>query len=116
VVESETVEPRQLDAEHVPIEEQQRTERLVLRRGAHAPILGQVREKSSDLGGPQHRGMTFVVKQDVSLDPEDVRLLGAAAHVPRPYRRPNRSSSRGDPAPDAGGVSATTDAKSSTSR
>jgi hypothetical protein len=39
-----------VDAEYVPIEEQQRAERLVLRRGRHVPLGGQPREKPGYFG------------------------------------------------------------------
>ena len=94
---NQTVEPRQLHAEHVPVEEQQRTERLVLGRRAHPAILGQVREEAGHLLGSERRRVTLVVKQNVPPDPEDVGLLGAAAHVPQSHRGPHPVEEAGGP-------------------
>jgi hypothetical protein len=47
----DAVEPRQLYLQHLLVEEQQRGQRLVLRRRRHLAVHGQVREERLDLGG-----------------------------------------------------------------
>src|SRR6185436_17172431 len=42
------------------------------------------REEPRDLFGPERTRVPSAVKHDVPPDPEDVRLLGAATHMPRP--------------------------------
>ena len=42
-------------------------------------------EKAGDLGRAHLDGMALAVEQDVSADPRDVRLFGAAAVVARPH-------------------------------
>jgi hypothetical protein len=71
-----------LDPEHVAIEKQQGTERLILCRCAHASRGRKPRQECCDLGGFHRRRMLLVVKDDESPDPVDVRVLGPPAIVP----------------------------------
>jgi hypothetical protein len=79
----DAVEPRQLDLRDLLVEEQQRGERLVLRRRRHLAVHRQVREKRLDLGGRHFGGMPLAVKQDEAPCPEQVLLLGAIAVMQR---------------------------------
>ena len=73
-----------LAVQHVAVEEEERAERLGLRRGAD--VLGdrQVRDEGVDLGLRHVRRVTEPVEADVPPHPEAVVLLGAAAVVARP--------------------------------
>ena len=73
-----------LAVQHVAVEEEQRAERLGLRRGAD--VLGdrQVRDEGVDLGLRHVRRVAEPVEADVPPHPEAVGLLGAAAVVARP--------------------------------
>src|SRR5262249_20331837 len=75
------IKPRQLDAQHLSIQEQERAQCLVLRRRRHAALDGEGAEESRDLRPPHLQGMPLAVEDDVASDPRDVRLLGTAAVV-----------------------------------
>ena len=81
---NEVVEPREFHVEDLAIQEQQRVQRLVLRRCRDVVANGERREKRGDFRGAHLGGMPLAVEKDVSLDPVDVRLLGATAVVARP--------------------------------
>jgi hypothetical protein len=78
------LEPRLILMQDVAVEKQQRAQRLVLRRRRHPSFDGERAEKLRDLRRPHFDGMALAVKQDVSADPRDVGLLGAAAPVAQP--------------------------------
>jgi len=67
--------------QHFSVEEQKRTEGLVLGRGGDLPVDGQGAEEARDLGRRHLRGMALVVEEDVAPDPRDIRVLGAATVV-----------------------------------
>ena len=46
-------------------------------------------KKGVDLGLPHFRWMSFVMKENETLDPEAVGLFGPAAVVPRTKRKPD---------------------------
>ena len=75
------LEPRELDTEHLAVEEQERAQRLILCRGGNLLPNREGREELGDLGGAHLHRMAFAVEEDVPLNPVDVRLLGAAAVV-----------------------------------
>jgi hypothetical protein len=80
------VQPRQLDAEHLSIEEQQRRLGLVLRRGRHRTIDRQVGEEGGHGVGAEPRRMALAVEKDVAPRPVHVRLLRAQRVVAQPQR------------------------------
>src|SRR5258707_8624709 len=74
--------------DHLAIEEQQSGESLILCRTAHPALDRQVREKCRNLRLSQLGGMTSLVKLDETTDPPHILLLGPAAVVAQPNRRP----------------------------
>ena len=76
---NDVVEPRQVLLEYDAIKEHERIHRLVLRRGGNVVVHGQRGQKLRDLFGAHVGRMAFGVKEDVALDPADVRLLGPVA-------------------------------------
>jgi len=75
------VEPRELDAEHFAIEEEQGAQGLVLGGGRDLVVDGERCQEGADFGGAHLGGVALAVKEDVTLNPMDVRLLGAPAIV-----------------------------------
>jgi len=96
----DSIEGREIQLERSPIQEQQRRQRLVLRRRAHPPLSGQPGEKLVHPGSAYLTRVALPVKHDVSSDPANVRVLGAPAqmmgargptnHLEQPERRPSR--------------------------
>ena len=80
----ELVELADLAVQHVAVEEEERAERLGLRRGADVLGDGQVRDEGVDLGLRHVGRVAEPVEADVPPHPEAVGLLGAAAVVARP--------------------------------
>jgi hypothetical protein len=76
-----TVEPWQLDAENLPVQEQDRALGLVLRGGRDVPLHGQARQERLDVDCAELRWMALVVKMDEASNPVHVGLLGADAVV-----------------------------------
>ena len=90
------VQPRQVLAQHFPVQEQQRAEGLVLCRGADARVGGEVGQVLPDLVRAHLGGMLHSVVDQKPLDPEDVGLFRSAAVVPLPNGAANASKeSRG---------------------
>jgi hypothetical protein len=79
----DVLQPRQLALQNGLVEEQDRAERLVLRRGRYAPLNREMREEAFDLGLAEAAGMLALVKSDEAPGPVEVRLLGLEAVVPR---------------------------------
>ena len=77
----DVVEPRKLDAEHLVVEKEQGAQGLVLGGGRDLVVNGERRQERGDLGGAHLGRVALAVKDDVPLDPVDVRLLGSAAVV-----------------------------------
>ena len=65
--------------QHDAIEEYERIHRLVLRRRGDVPVHGQSSEESRHLSGPHLTRVTLAMKEDVALDPTDIRFLGSTA-------------------------------------
>lgn len=80
----ELVQPGQRCAERFAIEEKQRRQRLVLRRGCHVPLPRQMIQKRRDLICAKRRRMSFSGEIDKPLDPMNVRFLRALAVVESP--------------------------------
>lgn len=82
----DALHPRNLDAEDVAVEKQERGQRLVLGRGADAVLDGEAREEALDLGRSHLARVPLAVEQDEAADPADVRSLGLRAAVAHPKR------------------------------
>jgi len=80
------VELAEIDREDIAVQEQQRRECLVLRRGAHAALHREVREEGLDLGAAHVGRVALAVEQDEASDPADVGFFGAAAAMERAHR------------------------------
>jgi hypothetical protein len=72
--------------QHVRVEEHERAEGLVLRRGAHAVRFGEVREKCRDFGGAECLGVPHLVMDDETAGPVTVGLFGSLAEVAKAAR------------------------------
>jgi len=77
----EPLQPRQLDSEHLAVEEHQCRERLVLGRGRDALLHRECAQERGHLLGAELGRMAAAVEHDEAPDPADVRLFGATAHV-----------------------------------
>jgi hypothetical protein len=63
----------------IAIEEQERAERLVLRRRADATLRREPRQKRGDLGGAHVRRMPLAMEENVPPNPIGVGVLGSPA-------------------------------------
>jgi hypothetical protein len=77
----EAGERRDFELEHLAVEEHQRAEGLVLRRGRGATADREVVEEGRDLWGAELAGVTALVEADELARPVDVRLLRARGVV-----------------------------------
>lgn len=75
------VEPGKIDFQHVTVQEQESTQRLVLCRSGHVAVDGQRSEEARDVRRSQLRWVALAVEENVAADPDDVGLLGASAVV-----------------------------------
>jgi hypothetical protein len=80
---------RQFDAQHLEVEEEERAECLVLRRGGDGAVGGEVREELADLVRAHLCGVALAVVEDEALDPVDVGALGADAIMVQPQAPPH---------------------------
>ena len=72
--------PRQvteLAPQHLPVQEQQRRQSLVLRRGRHRLVHRQVSQESLDLGLAHRVRVALAVEQDEAANPVNISLLRA---------------------------------------
>jgi hypothetical protein len=76
------IEPRQLHAEHVSIQEEQGTECLVLGGRGDLVSYGERGQECRDLGRPHLGRMPLAVEEDEPPDPVNVGFLGPATVVP----------------------------------
>jgi hypothetical protein len=83
------VDGADLDAHYFAIQEQERAERLILRRCADATLRREPGEKAGNLGRAHVRRMPLPMKDDVSPNPVDVRALGSATVMFRTDRPTN---------------------------
>src|SRR5207253_1771507 len=81
----DVVEPRELDPEHVAVEEEQRLQRLVLRGGAHLAVHREVGQESLDCGRAELTRVPALVKTDVTPHPLQISLLSAQREVARAH-------------------------------
>ena len=75
--------------EDVPVEEDERVERLVLRRSRHLLACGEVGEEGLDVRLAEGVRIRRPVEAQVALDPAGIGLFGAQAVVPQPARQPD---------------------------
>ena len=78
------VHPRQLFCENFAIEEQQRSQRLILRRGRDPPLGCEVRQERFDLGPAHLPRVAFAVEVDEAARPVQVGVFRAQAVVLHP--------------------------------
>jgi len=74
---SEAFQPRQLDPQHLAVKEQQRRQRLILRRCRHLAIDRQIGQKRLDLERTHFARMAFAVEQDEAPYPEEILTFRA---------------------------------------
>jgi hypothetical protein len=74
-------EPRQLDFQHLSVQEQHRGQRLALGGRRYPPIDGQMCQKCRDVVASEIAWMTLAMKQDEAANPEQVLLLRPIAVV-----------------------------------
>src|SRR5438067_399061 len=79
----DVIEPRELDAQNVAIQKEDRGKRLVLSRCAHSRFGGETREELRDFGSAHLRRMALIVEDDEAAHPTDICLLGLC--TPMPY-------------------------------
>jgi hypothetical protein len=79
----------EVTVEHVPVQEEQRAQRLGLTRRTEAARFGERAQKLGDLPHPELAGMLETMKTNVPLHPGDVALLRARAVVPHPHSAPH---------------------------
>ena len=79
----DVIEPIEALAKHVSVEEQDCGKCLVLSRGAHTALDGQVRKKLRDLGFAHVAGVALPAEEDETTDPPHIRLLCSETKVPR---------------------------------
>jgi hypothetical protein len=82
------VQPGKLDAEHFPVEEQERTFCLILRGSGHVALDGKVGQESLHLLLPQIARVPLPMEQDESSYPVDIRQFGTDTIVLRPQPAP----------------------------
>ena len=85
---------RQLDARDIPVQEEGRAERLVLRRGSDSLVGGEVREEVADLVRAHLRGVALASEEAEALDPSDVSAPGADAIMLEPQAPPDLLAER----------------------
>ena len=83
----EAFQPGDLEAQRLPVQEQQRRERLVLGGGRDVTFDGEVGQERVDLDVAHFPRMSPAVEEDEAPDPADVGILGARRVVPRSQRR-----------------------------
>lgn len=76
-----TFEPGQVELQHVPVQEEQGGERLVLGRRGDTALGGEAAEECCDFLGAQTRGIAPAVGLVVSADPAEVGFLGSGGQV-----------------------------------
>ena len=93
----EAVDPWHLSLQYVPVQKENRAQRLVLGRRRDATIDGESFDEGPDPIRAGFPGIPAAEEQPVAADPMQIRLLGPAAVVARPQHRTH--SIREPPAP-----------------
>jgi hypothetical protein len=101
-VATDALDRSDVEAEYLCVQERHRAQRLILRRRTDLFVDGEPGEKRDKLGCAHGRRVLFLMKENVSPNPVDVRLLRPAAVVPQAHsgahaveelrRRPTLSS------------------------
>jgi hypothetical protein len=78
------VEPGELDAEYLAVEEQQRGTGLGLGRCGDVALVRQVAQEVGDLPSSELHGLTLPMEEDETPAPVDIGLLGAIGVVAKP--------------------------------
>src|SRR5207249_9172467 len=91
-------------AEDGPVQEQQRRERLILRRRAHPSFHGERREEARYFGRAHLGRVTLRMKHDVAPDPSQVSALGPATVVAESERITDRVEQPGLARDEAGAL------------
>jgi len=74
---AEPLQPRHVDAEHLAIEKEERAQRLAMRGGGNAPLIGEHRQEALDLRFAHLARMAPPARPaHEAAHPIDVRLLG----------------------------------------
>ena len=73
--------PRQVDGQHLAVQEQQGRQGLILGAGRHLALNCQLRQKALDLHAAQLARVALCVRKDESPDPPQIDLLRAKAVV-----------------------------------
>ena len=92
---NQVVEPGQLDAKHVAVQEQQGTQSLVLRGRRNLVANRERRQEFGDLARSHLCRMALAVKEDVPLGPVHIRLLNTTAEMASSYGGANPARRRG---------------------
>ncbi len=79
------VQPRQLDAQHLFVKEQQRRQGLVLRSRSDMGMHRQRGEETLDLRRTESGRVALVVGQDKTANPADISVLTAPGHAQPPH-------------------------------
>jgi len=79
----DVVHPRQLHPDHLAVEEQQRRERLILRRWRNRATRSEIRQKRLDLPFPQRARVPPAICRDEATHPSEIRILRPDAE-PKP--------------------------------
>lgn len=67
--------------EHLTVEEDERVQCLVLRRGGDVPITGKMAQELHHVRCTHSRGVSCIVEQNETLDPVAVGVGGAVAEM-----------------------------------
>jgi hypothetical protein len=73
--------PGQVGTEHLAVEEEQRRQRLLVRRGRHAPGVGQPGEERLELAAAHGCRVAQAMESDKSAHPVDISLFRSYAVV-----------------------------------
>ena len=76
-----SLQPAGISSEHIPVEKEDRGQRLVLGRGADVALDRERGEKLRDLWRAHLRRMPLVMKENEAPDPADVCFIGAGTIV-----------------------------------
>ncbi len=83
--------PWQFDPQHIPVEEEDRVQSLVLGGCRHVALAGKVTEKGRELLAAHVTRMALAVKEDESADPLDIRLFRSNAPARISHRAVRRA-------------------------
>jgi len=85
----DVAEPRQINLQHIAVEEEKGRQRLSLRGRGDVSFRRQIREKGAHLGSAHGQRVPLAVKEDEAANPRDILLFRAIAVVPHADRFPD---------------------------